>query len=391
MMKKLISGLLLLLSGFAGFSAPTNDGIYATLQTTMGEVCFELYYTHVPQTVANFVSLTEGTRPWIDPRDGFISDNPYYNGIIFHRVITNFMIQCGSPKGDGTDGPGYAFEDEFDPSLRHDQPGIVSMANSGFDSNGGQIFITVTNTSHLNDKHSVFGLVVEGMNIVSNIAAVSVDEADRPLVDITITNAFITRNGTNALSFSITNQSLPEVAALPISIGNDDGIKISTGTATSSYQYIYGSTNLTDWSEEVSQYWPEPDGDWVLSVSAELREYFRANRVIYTQDTNMSVGVTNHYLIMTADGGTVFRITPRTNDSGTAKYGSAEEDNIVDWEWEIEEPYRATLFVETDYPDAYTFWLHYSSPTNGRCHIYYKQDAGWLNIGTGTFSDQPAE
>jgi len=398
MMKKIISGLLIVLSGFAGFSAPTNDGMYATLQTTMGEVCFELYYTNVPQTVANFISLTEGTRPWIDPRDGFISGDPYYDGIIFHRVITNFMIQCGSPKGDGTDGPGYAFEDEFDPALRHDQPGIVSMANSGFDSNGGQFFITVTNTSHLDDKHSVFGLVVEGMNVVSNIAAVQVSDPgvrDRPLVDITITNAFITRNGTNALNFSVTNQSLPEVEMLPILIGNDNGIKVSTGTATSSYQYIYSSTNLTDWSEGASQYWPEEDGVWELAVLPESCEYFRANRVVYTPDTNMSIGVTNRYLVMTTideeEHKTVIQITPRTNDSGIAKYDDFTEDNIVGWEWDIEKPYRATLFVETDFPDAYIFWLHYSSPTNGRCHTYYNEGDGWQNLGTGTFSDQPAD
>ena len=165
-MKKFTFGLLILLSGFAGFSAPTNDGVYATLQTTMGDVCFELYYTNVPQTVANFVSLTEGTRPWIDPRDGFVSGDPYYNGILFHRVITDFMIQCGCPLGNGSSGPGYAFEDEFDPALRHNQPGIVSMANSGPNSNGGQFFIAVKNTFWLDDVHSVFGLVVEGMNVV---------------------------------------------------------------------------------------------------------------------------------------------------------------------------------------------------------------------------------
>ncbi len=391
MMKKIIFGSLIGLSAIAGFSAPTNDGMYATFQTPMGEVCFELYYTNVPQTVANFVSLTEGTRPWIDPHDGFISGDPYYNGIIFHRVITNFMIQCGSPKGDGTDGPGYSFEDEFDPALRHDQPGIVSMANSGFDSNGGQFFITLKNTSWLDDAHSVFGFVVEGMNVVSNIAAVTVDGSDCPLVDITITNAFITRNGTNALNFSVTNQALPEAQALPISIGHDNGIKVSTGTATSSYQYIYSSTNLTDWSEGASQYWPEEDGVWELAVLPESCEYFRANRVVYTPDTNMNVGATNRYLVITVDDGPTIQITPRTNDSGTAQFGEEDEDKIVDWKWDIEKPYRATLFVETSFPDAYIFWLHYSSPTNGRCHIRYSQGGDWQNMGTGTFSDQPAD
>ncbi len=184
-------------------AAPSRNGLYATMQTTMGDVCFELYYTNAPRTVANFVSLAEGSRPWIDPRTGFISNKPYYNGIIFHRVISGFMIQGGSPQGDGTDGPGYTFEDEFDSSLRHDRPGTVSMANSGFDSNGGQFFITVTNKPGLDNVHSVFGRVVEGMGVVSNIDAVATDADDRPLADVTITNVFITCNGIAAQAFNL--------------------------------------------------------------------------------------------------------------------------------------------------------------------------------------------
>ena len=197
--------VVLVLVADLAVAAPSADGLYATIQTTMGNVCFELYYTNVPRTVANFVSLAEGTRPWIDPRDGFISSEPYYNGIIFHRVIDGFMIQGGSPKGDGTDGPGYIFTDEFDPALRHDRPGIVSMANSGPDSNGGQFFITVAPTDWLDDVHTVFGSVVEGMQVVSNIAAVATDSGARPLVDIAITNVFITRNGTNAQVFNVSS------------------------------------------------------------------------------------------------------------------------------------------------------------------------------------------
>ena len=186
-MKKIMCGFLLMCG--AAVAAPVEDGMYATLQTTLGDVCFELYYTNVPQTVANFVSLAEGTRSWIDPRTTFVSTEPYYDGITFHRVVSDFMIQCGSPKGDGMDGPGYSFQDDFDPSLRHDRPGVVSMANSGFDSNGGQFFITVTNKPHLDDVHSVFGSVVEGMDVVSNISEVPVN-GSVPVVDVVITNVF---------------------------------------------------------------------------------------------------------------------------------------------------------------------------------------------------------
>ncbi len=237
-MKKLILGFMLMCGVL--HAAPANDGMYATLQTTMGDICFELYYTNVPHTVASFVSLAEGTRSWLDPRDGFVSRDPFYSDIIFHRVITNFMIQCGSPKGNGKDGPGYRFDDEFDPTLRHDQPGIVSMANSGPDSNGSQFFITVTDTSWLDDEYSVFGKVVEGMDVVFNIAAVAVDGSDRPLVDVVITNAFITRNGTHALAFD----SAGVVPALPV-------VRPAT-----SHLYMIADQWVLDWEEHANcVYW----------------------------------------------------------------------------------------------------------------------------------------
>ncbi|MBC8205617.1 MAG: peptidylprolyl isomerase [Kiritimatiellales bacterium] len=367
-------------------AAPVDDGMYATIQTTLGDVCFELYYTNVPRTVANFVSLAEGTRPWIDPRSTFISNDPYYDGIIFHRVITNFMIQCGSPKGDGTDGPGYTFEDEFDPSLRHDRPGIVSMANSGPNSNGGQFFITVKNTDWLDNVHSVFGSVVEGMNVVSNIAAVAVGANDRPLVDVVITNVFITRNGANALVFLVTNQCLPEVEVLPIEIAVDDGVKISTGTAMSSYQYIYSSTNLSYWAKETSKYWPETDGDWEVSVFPKEREFFRANRVVYEPNTNITVDVTAHQLVMTINTD-VFDVSPDVADSGVVFINhELEGHNITFWDWGMP-PYPGRLFFESDGYVPFRFDLYYQAPTNGFCKGYY-YNGGWISLGTGTFTDQ---
>jgi peptidyl-prolyl cis-trans isomerase A (cyclophilin A) len=385
-MKKLISSFLLICGTM--LAAPTEDGLYATLQTTMGDVCFELYCTNVPRTVANFVSLAEGSRPWIDPRNSFISNKPYYDGIIFHRVINGFMIQAGSPKGDGTDGPGYTFEDEFNPALRHDRPGVVSMANSGPDSNGGQFFITVAAYPDGNDKYSVFGRVVEGMSIVSNIAAVATDTNDHPLVDITITNVFITRNGTNAQHFAVTNQSLPEVMSLPISITSGNGIKLSTETATSSYQYVYASTNLTGWEEAASQYWPEPAGNWVLTASGEPREFFHAARVVYPADKNRTANPVGHQLIMTIDGDTL-SITAGETNSGVLAVSTSPVCNITYWQWDAE-PYRVRLWLESDDYAPFFFELHYTTPTNGNCIGGQFYDGSWHYIGggEGTFTDQ---
>ncbi len=380
---------LLMLSVFltgTAVAAPSSDGLYATLQTTMGNVCFEMYYTNVPRTVANFVSLAEGSRPWLDPRTGFISNKPYYNGIIFHRVISGFMIQGGSPKGDGTDGPGYTFEDEFIPALRHDRPGVVSMANSGPDSNGGQFFITVAANTNWNDNYSVFGRVVEGMSIVSNIAAVATDTNDHPRVDITITNVFITRNGTNAQYFAVTNQSLPEVMPLPISISSGNGIKLSTGTATSIYQYVYASTNLTGWEEVASQYWPEPAGSWVLTASGEPRAFFHAARVVYPTDKNRTANPVGHQLIMTIDGDTL-SITPGETNSGVLAVSTSPVCNITYWQWDAK-PYRVRLWLESDDYAPFFFEMHYTTPTNGNYICGQLYDGSWHYIGEGTFTDQ---
>lgn len=140
-----------------------GDGLYAEIETRHGEILLQLEFERAPLTVANFVGLAEGT---IDYRGG---SGPYYDGLTFHRVVENFMIQGGDPEGSGRGGPGYSFRDEIVPELRHDQPGTLSMANSGPDTNGSQFFITYGPTPHLDGRHAVFGRVVEGQQVVNAV------------------------------------------------------------------------------------------------------------------------------------------------------------------------------------------------------------------------------
>ena len=170
-----------------------EPGTYAVIETTEGSFTVRLFDKEVPKTVANFVGLAEGTKEWRDPSTGEKKTGPYYDGIIFHRVISGFMIQGGDRLGTGTGGPGYNFGDEFHPSLRHSRPGILSMANAGPNTNGSQFFITLGPTPHLDNRHSVFGEVVEGLDVVKKIGAVPTGKQDRPVKPVVMSQVTIKR------------------------------------------------------------------------------------------------------------------------------------------------------------------------------------------------------
>jgi peptidyl-prolyl cis-trans isomerase A (cyclophilin A) len=169
------------------------SAIYAKFVTSEGNFTIQLFNDEAPNTVANFVGLAEGTKEWTDPRTGKKVTQPYYDGIIFHRVIDGFMIQGGDPLGKGIGGPGYEFADEFHPTRRHNKAGMLSMANRGPNTNGGQFFITLAPTPHLDNRHSVFGEVVEGMDVVRKIGSTRTGAQDRPVQDIVIQTISIER------------------------------------------------------------------------------------------------------------------------------------------------------------------------------------------------------
>jgi len=192
-----VVAMLAAATAFAGQDAPAKKAggkVYAHFTTNLGKFTVELFEKDAPKTVANFVGLAEGTKEWTDPKTGAKVKKPFYNGLIFHRVIADFMIQGGDPLGTGTGDPGYKFADEFGSGRKMDKAGVMAMANSGPNSNGSQFFITLKETNYLNGKHTVFGEVTEGMDTIRKIGETKTSKpGDRPVVPVVMQSVTIER------------------------------------------------------------------------------------------------------------------------------------------------------------------------------------------------------
>jgi len=170
-----------------------SQALTATLTTTQGTVTVRLFPDYAPKTVRNFVELAEGGREWTNPQTRAKTKDKLYDGTIFHRVITGFMIQGGDPLGTGTGGPGYRFADEIHPDLRFDKPYLLAMANAGPGTNGSQFFITTVPTPWLTGKHTIFGEVISGADVVEKISRVQTVPGDRPVQDVVLESVTIER------------------------------------------------------------------------------------------------------------------------------------------------------------------------------------------------------
>ncbi|MCP3104606.1 peptidylprolyl isomerase, partial [Myxococcus sp. K15C18031901] len=167
--------------------AVAGQDLLATLETNQGPITVRLFAKDAPKTVANFVGLATGEKPWTDPRSGErVTGKPLYDGVVFHRVIPNFMIQGGDPTGTGRGDPGYRFEDEFQSGRTFNKVGLLAMANAGRNTNGSQFFITTSTPEYLNNKHTIFGEVVKGYDVVEKISNVQTDPSDRPVSPVVI-------------------------------------------------------------------------------------------------------------------------------------------------------------------------------------------------------------
>lgn len=188
-----------------------EDGMYAEFNTSMGPIVAELYFEETPMTVASFVSLAEGTSKMVDST---YEGKKYYEGLIFHRVIDGFMIQGGDPTGTGSGGPGYKYPDEFVDSLSHDSKGVLSMANAGPGTNGSQFFITLAPVQQLDGKHTVFGKIVKGQDVVDSIGKTETGQRDRPVKDVVMNEVNIIRKGSAAKNFDAPKVFESELAAI---------------------------------------------------------------------------------------------------------------------------------------------------------------------------------
>jgi peptidyl-prolyl cis-trans isomerase A (cyclophilin A) len=293
--------------------------------------------------------LATGERSWVDEATGLIRSNAFYNGLTFHRVITNFMIQGGSPNGLGNDGPGYVFTDEFTPLLRFDRAGVLAMANSGPNSSGSQFFITVTNYPSLNDVHTIFGQVTSGQSVVNAIDGVATGANDRPLTNVVLHSVTIRRVGTAAQSFDIHTQGLPVILQTPVALGlGTSNLTVSFTNVLHSNARFCSSSNLVFWThadlgfETVSS----ARTDLTFAPSAPAA-FFSITAVQYPSATFAPRTVRNRILTLTFTGGTP-AITIQFDGANGGSYlywsgaGNPTMGTVVGYTWG-QEAYRGRL------------------------------------------------
>ena len=389
-MRYWVIGCMVML-GMHCISAELDDGLYATFDTSMGGFTCRLDFAEAPLTCANFVGLTEGTQAWIST-NGTVKAAPFYDGRIFHRIIDGFMIQGGCPLGTGTGGPGYHFPDEFSTNLTHHSAGILSMANSGDDSNGSQFFITLEATAWLDGVHSVFGEVVDGMNVVSNIGSVEVDSSSHPLTDVVINSVRILRIGTDAQNVNAAAQPLPKVMPLPLQIENTaSNLTLHCVFSNQCAQTLYHSTNLNTWNTYASDYRTESIADWSTAASTNCTsEFFRGARVIYPQAVTQFANMAGRTLVFT-QGSSVLTFTPTGSGASGNCTITGTDDTLSFWTDWTDDPFLGIAVFGTG---NYSY-LKFELSLSGDCEGYQYKWNGlyyyWQDIGPWELTETPGQ
>jgi peptidyl-prolyl cis-trans isomerase A (cyclophilin A) len=345
--------------------------IYADVEVSGGVVgtfTIALEYRKAPGAVANFIGLATGQRGWLDLRTVTIRYTPFYDGIIFHRVIAGFMNQTGSKAGDGSDGPGYTFRDEFDATLRHDAAYVVSMANSGKQTNGSQFFITVEPTKWLNDVHTIFGHVTAGTSVIDQINATpttgsSGTPADRPLTPISIRSISI--RGPSLATFDLDPAWLPKLRnANPLLTRSNAAFALGFERLPFSDYRGYRSADLSTWSAFYTAYFADtaPVADLnVTSTAVGAAQFYRLARVDYATCAFPDlVGNTFHF--GSPLNGTAVLNAARTAGTWTADGGSPAALASASY---TPQPYAPRLFLWLSNGNQFRLYLHRTSATAG--------------------------
>lgn len=354
------------------FLAPTlraQDGMYADFATSMGNFTVKLHFDKAPRTVANFIALATGSRAWMDIPTGDAKKKPYYNGLTFHRVVAGFVIQGGSPNGNGTDGPGYTFKDEFDPTLRHDRAGILSMANSGLHSNGSQFFITLAATSHLDDVHSIFGEVSSGLAVVQAIGLVPVNASSKPLTPVVMNSVAIRRVGPAAQIFNEHTQGLPSVGgANPVLVQNGSNFALRfTRALNNEYWIYYGNTLNTPGKARFGIYTATaPTGDIASpgNTTGQNKYFYRVPQIAYPGTLYTPEGISGSTITMNTTGGTIQYIFNAAGTAATCSYNGGAPGSVTSANW-IQEAYRGRFSASQTNLIPITADLAFSSPGGG--------------------------
>jgi peptidyl-prolyl cis-trans isomerase A (cyclophilin A) len=323
--------------------AQTN-GIFADFTTSMGDFTCQLDYTNSPKAVANFVGLATGARAWLDLVTGEARTNAFYDGLTFHRVIPNFVNQSGSPNGQGTDGPGYSFVDQFSAALNFNNSWILAMANSGPDSNGSQFFVTVAPFTSGNNTYVIFGRVVSGTNVVTAINDVATDANNKPLTNVVIQQVAIRRVGAAAQAFDINAQALPVVTNLPLRLTqNSKQVSLIFSNRLFADNRYYSATNITSW---VANYWgietTAPSSNTVQVAMNSPQQFFRFAQIQYASSTFAPKNMLGRTLTMVFSTQGTSTIVFNTTGGGSFRYvGNAGTVTSYTWSQDL---YRGFLW-----------------------------------------------
>lgn len=357
--------LIAALTGPAACGA--EEGLFADFHTSMGAFICRLEFERTPRTVANFVGLATGTRSWMDPVTGAVRRERFYDGLTFHRVIADFMIQGGSRNGLGTDGPGYFVRDEFHPDLRHDGPGVLSMANSGPHSNGSQFFLTVVPTPWLDGRHTVFGRVVSGMEVVTAISQVATDSQDRPLEPVLIERIDIRAVGPAAEVFDPGAYGLPVVEPVALAIQRlAEGVELRFPESVFAEQFLRSGDLTGSWTiESLGLDLAAPGRTGHLIRPEGRARFFALTRVRYGESTLAPRSLAGRTLTLVLPG-TAGELVVRFDAAEGGSYTlGGETGQVQSYLW-LQEPWRGRLWpIEFSGLVPMTLRLDFTSEQSG--------------------------